>query len=207
MGWDRIMFALPSPGSLDPVEVDKVSRISLALDAQLELFHCIYDAGVARPGRFATRGAQEDIHEFVERRREQLEHSARRFRTRGVRVRTSIRWDYPTYEGIVRQVLRYKPSLLIVTSTRRGRAARLLFSRTDYKLIENCPCPALFLRTRRSYSDSDALVMAAVDPTHAHDKPASLDEEILNFADIICEAISGSSCYFTRAPRGMTPCV
>jgi universal stress protein E len=43
--------------------------------------------------------------------------------------------------------------------------------------------------------------MAAVDPVHAHDKPASLDEEILDFADMICEAISGKLMLFhARTP-------
>jgi len=146
-----IMFAVASPGGVDPGTMEKAVQASSALDANLELFYCVFDADVDRPGRFATRGAQEDIHQIVEQRHQQLEYNARRLRARGVRVRRSVRWNSPTYEGIVRQVLRHKPKLLIVQSTRGGRAGRLLITHTDYKLIESCPCPLLLIKTQRPY--------------------------------------------------------
>ena len=189
-----IMVALPAPGVISPIEMGKVSRLAVALDAEVELFHCIYDTGVARPGLFASRGAQENIHEFVERRRQQLEVLADRMRAGGVRVRTSVRWDYPTYEGIVRQVLRHKPSLLIAHPTGRGRAARHLLGRTDFKLIESCPCPVLFIKTRCPYAD--VVVLAAVDPGHTHDKPAALDAEILGWASRLRDALAARLLVF-----------
>jgi universal stress protein E len=194
-----IMFAVASPGGVDPMAMDKAVRLALALDAELELFHCVFDVDVAHPGRFATRGAQEDIHEFVEQRRQQLEYDAERLRSRGVRVRTSVRWDYPIYEGIVRQVLRHKPSLLIAQSTRKGHAARLLLTQTDYKLIETCPCPLLLIKTQRPYANP--CVIAALDPGHSRDKPAALDDAILDSASIVSDALSGNLLVFhARTP-------
>jgi universal stress protein E len=174
---------------VDPGTMEKAVQVSSALDADLELFYCVFDADVDRPGRFATRGAQEDIHLFVEQRHQQLEYNARRLRARGVRVRTSVRWDSPTYDGIVRQVLRHKPKLLIVQSTRGGRAGRLLLTHTDYKLIESCPCPLLLIKTQRPYTSP--CLIAAVDPEHGHNKPPALDDEILGCACMMRDALSG----------------
>jgi universal stress protein E len=171
------------------MEMGKVAQLTSGLGAELELFHCIFDPDVTRAGRFGTRGAQEDIHEFVDRRREQLEHTAERLRARGVSVHTSVRWDYPFHEGIVRQVLRRKPSLLVAQSSRKGRAARLLLTQTDYKLIETCPCPVLFIKNSRPYSD--AIVLAAVDPERSHGKPATLDDGILDTAGMFHDALGG----------------
>lgn len=184
----HIMLALPAPGVIGPIEMDKVSGLARALDAEVELFHCIYDAEVARPGLFASRGARENIHELVERRRQQLEVLADRIRAGGVRVLTSVRWDYPTYAGIVRQVLRHKPLLLIAHPTEKGRTAGRLLGRTDFRLIETCPCPVLFIKTRSFYTDT--IVLAAIDPGHAHDKPAALDAEILRWASSLRDAFS-----------------
>ena len=181
------MFAVTSPGGAGPSETDKVVQLASGLGAELELFHCIFDPQVSRAGRFGTRGAEEDIHEFVERRREQLEHGAERLRARGVPVRTSVRWDYPIHEGIVRQVLRRKPSLLVAQSSRKGRAARLVLTQTDYKLIENCPCPVLFIKSGRPYADS--VIVAAVDPERSHGKPVTLDDRILDIAVMIRNAL------------------
>lgn len=189
MSWRQIMFAVASPGGVDRAVVDKVARLASALDAELELFYCVFDGDVARPGRFGTRGIQEDVRVFVEHRHQQLERTAEQLRARGVRARASVRWDYPTYEGIVRQVLRHKPSLLIVQLTRKGRVGRLLLTQTDYKLIENCPCPLLLIKSPHPYSNP--CVVAAVDPEHAHDKPGALDEAILESADVMTRALSG----------------
>jgi hypothetical protein len=47
---------------------------------------------LARPGRFATRGVEEDIHEFIEQRQHQLERAVEPLRGHGVRIRSSVRW-------------------------------------------------------------------------------------------------------------------
>jgi len=189
MAWRQIMFAVSSPGGVGPLVMSKVAQLAGGLDAEVDLFHCIFDSGVNRPGRFGTRGAQEDIHEFVDRRREQLERNAQQLRARGVPVRTSVRWDYPTHEAIVRQVLRRKPSLLVAQATRKGRVARLVLTRTDYKLIETCPCPLLLIKNDRPYSD--AVIIAAVDPGQSHEKPATLDDDILDEASAVRAALRG----------------
>ena len=191
------MLSMPSPGEIAPIEGDKICKLTAGLGAELELFHCIYDPDVGRPGRFGTRGAQEDIHEFIERRRQQLEIPAARLRARGLTVRTSIRWDYPTHEGIVRQVLRHRPDLLIAGTTVTGR---LRLPRTDFRLIETCPCPVLFMKTRRPYSD--VVIAAALDPGLAHGKPAALDAAILDSASRVRDALGGRLLVFhARAAR------
>ena len=193
------MCSIPSLGDIAPIERDKIGKLTAGLGAELEVFHCIYDADVARPSRFGTRGAQEDIHEFVDRRREQLEITAAHLRDRGLRVRASVRWDAPAHEGIVRQVLRHRPDLLIVGLTHR---APLQLTRTDFKLIEYCPCPVLFMKTRRPYSD--VVIAAAVDPTLAHRKPAALDVAILDSASRLRDALRARLLLFhaRSAPEG-----
>lgn len=181
--------------------MSKAVRLASGLDAELELFHCVFDADITHSGRFGSRGVEPDIREIVEQRHRQLETTAKRLRAQGVRVRSSVRWDYPFYEGIVRQVLRHEPDLLIVQSRRKGAAARLLLTQTDFKLIETCPCPLLLMKTARPYSD--VLTIAAVDPLHAHHKPAALDDAIVDCATAVAKALSGTLLLFhARTPWG-----
>lgn len=186
----RIMFAVRSPGGVGSMELAKVAQLASGLEAEVELFHCIFDPDIARPERLSSEGLEEDIKELADRRHRRLEHTAERLRAEGVRVRTSVRWDYPTYEGIVRQVLRLEPSLVIAQSSRRGRAARLVLRQTDYRLIETCPCPVLFIKNGQPYTD--AVIVVAVDPARSHGKPAALDDEILEAADGMRGALKGS---------------
>jgi universal stress protein E len=115
-------------------------------------------------------------------------------------VRVAVRWDYPSYEGIIRQALRHKPDLLIAQSTRHARLARMMLTHTDYKLIEACPCPLLLVKTDRPYEDA-CVIVAAVDPMHAHAKPAALDRAIVESAGTIAEGLGATlHLYHACAP-------
>ncbi|HEV7137736.1 MAG TPA: universal stress protein [Steroidobacteraceae bacterium] len=183
------MFAVPTPQDIGLLEADKVAQIATALDVRLELFHCVFDADVAHPGQFTTAGGRDEIQRLVSAAEQGLERIAERLRSRGLSVKTGIRWDSPVHESIVRQILRHGPSLLIARASRLGEVGHLLPSHTDWKLIETCPCPLLLLKSPRPYSQP--LVIAAVDPGHAHDKPAELDEQILESARLLSDALSG----------------
>ncbi len=193
------MFAVAAPSGADASAMSKAVRLTCALDAELELFHCVFDPDIGRPGRFGSRGVEADIREIVDQRHRQIERSAERLREQGIRVRSSVRWDYPAHEGIVRQVLRHRPHLLIVQSTRKGVAARRLLTQTDFKLIETCPCPLLLIKSTKPYAD--ACMIAAVDPLHAHAKPAALDDAIVDAASVVAKALAGKLLLFhARTP-------
>ncbi len=188
MSRKKIMFAMASPGGVAREALEKAVRITKSLDAELELFHCVFERAVAASNRAFSMGITQDIQQVVEHRRWQLENNARALRHRGVPVRVSIRWDFPVYEGIVRQVLRHKPDLLIVQSTARRGIARAISRDTNFNLIESCPCPLLIIKSLQPYSGSG--MVAAVDPGRSHGKPLSLDDAVIRAASLIAEALS-----------------
>jgi universal stress protein E len=194
----RIMVALPAWGAISPTEEGKIAALASALESQVELFHCAHEGSPVH-GRLVTQ-AREDILQSVAGCRQRLEMLAERLRARGLRVRTSVRWDYPPYAGIVRQVLRHEPSLLIAHPTRRGPTARRLLGRTDFRLLESCPCPVLFIKTRRPYVDSVVVVVAAVDSRRSHHKLAALDAQILGWGSRLRDALGAKLLLFHAHP-------
>lgn len=118
------------------------------------------------------------------------------------RPRCVVRWDYPTHEAIVREVLRSKPDLLVTDSHRRGRLARLLLSNTDWELIRACPCPLWFVRSAALPKRLQVLV--AVDPRHSHAKPARLDDRLLEAGGALIGALGGriAIVHAYEAPSG-----
>jgi universal stress protein E len=186
MARSRVMFAVSTPESIDGGVLGKVAHLVTALGAQLELFNCLYEPH-AVPRGWGSHEIEQRVRDLVEQRHRQLEITAERLRACGIGVRTTVRWDTPAHEGIIRQVLRHKPDLLVAQSTRRSRVARLVLSHTDYRLIEACPCPVLLIKTARPYSRP--CILAAVDPLHQHDKPAALDAAILATAGELSRAL------------------
>jgi universal stress protein E len=89
----------------------------------------------------------------------------------------------------VRQVRKTKPDLLISESHRHGRLARLVLANTDWQLIRDCPCPLWLVRSRALPRSPRVLV--AVDPRHAHAKPAKLDDRLLQAAAGFTQQLGG----------------
>lgn len=61
---------------------------------------------------------------------------------------------------------------------------------TDWELLRTSPAPVLLVRGTQPYERP--IVLAAVDPTHAHAKPAKLDDAILAHGGRLARALSGS---------------
>jgi len=156
----------------------KAAMLAKARQCGLELVHVIalpYSPAVTR--RAALNEAAQDI---VADRRKRLTKLAASPALRGIRTRVTVTWDYPAAEGLVRRVLKRRPQLLLVESHRHSALARPFLSNTDWELIRNCPCPVWLSKPARA--KRGGRVIAAVDPLHAHAKPAALDHAILEQA-------------------------
>lgn len=192
-GW--IMVAVQALDRSSSSLLRKAATLARARKCGLNLVHVIalpYAPAVSR--RAALRQAAQDIVEDCKKRLRKLAASAA---LRGVRTRTTVTWDYPAADGLVRQVLKHRPQLLLAESHRHSRLARPFLSNTDWELIRNCPCPIWLSKPARTRIGSP--VVAAVDPMHAHAKPAALDfaivEEALRVAGqpkrvLMCHAYS-----------------
>jgi universal stress protein E len=102
-------------------------------------------------------------------------------------VSLEVAWDRPLHEGIVRQVLRYKPDLVLKDTHHHPAIARALLTNTDWHLIRECPAPLMLVRT--DAWAAGAKILAAVDPLHEQDKPAALDRKILDVSSFMAQAL------------------
>lgn len=187
MFWRKVMLALASADGVPSPVLDRVGRVARGLQAELELFLSLYEPDILQrledrerlEGRIAAR---------VEEEHRRLERVADQLRDQGLRVRASVRWDYPMFEGVIRQVLRHRPDLLVVPAIRTGDLPARTLAYRDACLIEACPCPLLLLKTSEVYSRGS--IVAAVDPLHAYEVPQELDESIIGAANTLAHALT-----------------
>ncbi len=90
--------------------------------------------------------------------------------------------------------------LVIKDTHHHSAVARALLTNTDWHLIRTCPTP-LWLVKPNAFSDIPTFV-AAIDPMHEHDKPAALDDEILQISKMLADRLGGKvhafHCYDPR---------
>lgn len=175
-GW--IMVAVRAFDRSSGPLLRRAATLARARKCGLDLVHVIalpYAPAVSR--RAALQQAAQDIVNDCKKRLLKLTANPA---LRGIRARVTVTWDYPAVEGLVRQVLKHRPQLLLVESHRHSRLARPFLSNTDWELIRNCPCPVWLSKPARTRLNGP--IVAAVDPLHAHAKPAALDSAILEHA-------------------------
>ena len=70
---------------------------------------------------------------------------------------------------------------------------------TDWELLRACPVPVLLVKSPHPYRRPT--ILAALDPTRALAKPATLDDEILRFSATLAQALDGN----VHAVHGYVP--
>jgi universal stress protein E len=157
----------------------KAARLAQRYGARLELLHVIALPYVL-PGDMGGGEFTKDAE--ITRQQDKIDRMAQRLRKVGVKVTGTIVWDYPAADAVVRHVLKTKPDVVIAESHHHSKLARWFVAHTDWELIRACPCPLWLMKTPRLADD--VRVMTAIDPFHAHSKPAALDEEVLRIAKL-----------------------
>jgi universal stress protein E len=185
----HILVAMADPAAKSSMVLAKAAALAHKTGAELTLFHSLYSPYVAGEQFYSPDALEKDIEGAVNARKAQLAKVALGLDKEGLRVRVRVRWDYPVYESIVREVVREDIDLVVAESHRHTRAARVVLSNTDWQLIRLCPCPVLFVKTTRPYDR--VRVLAAVDPLHAHAKPEMLDSKILEQGSELAELFNG----------------
>ncbi|MEJ0085172.1 MAG: universal stress protein [Pseudomonadota bacterium] len=194
----RILFAVKNPDSRRQRGIDKAIRIARKLGASIELFHAISTPVFLDLQPLTQTSLGELKREALELRRRRLEAHVARANTRGVEVTCKVEWDYPPHEAIVRRADHSGADLIIAECHEGRRLAPWLMHLTDWELLRTSALPVLLLRNTNVYSRPR--ILAAVDPAHAHAKPARLDTEIVSRGKDLATGLGGSlhamhACY------------
>jgi universal stress protein E len=95
---------------------------------------------------------------------------------RGLDVEGKAVWDHPLDEAVAREVRSQNADLVVIAPGSEGAG----FTHDEWRLVSTCPVPVLVAKGPPNTAYRH--IVAAVDPFHAHSKPADLDLAILAHA-------------------------
>lgn len=183
----RILVAVKDTRRGTSPAVARAAVLARSPGARLELFHAICE-----PVAFEAFGS-EGMAKLEEKRRAMhlahLEKIAAPLRRRGLRVTTAVEWDYPAWEALVRRAVATGADLIVANRHPTAHKASWLLRYADWELLRQSPVPVLLVKKRQPWRAPR--VLAAVDPTHAFDKTAQLDQAILAIASATADATRG----------------
>ena len=157
--------------------------------ADLELLVCFYDEYLSGQRFFDPRLLVEARNDAIAKMKAYLNELAVPLRNSGITVHTSVIWDRPLHEGIVRHTIASQADVVFKGTHRSESTGQHSFSSSDWSLILHCPTPLWLVKPRKI--QEKPLILASIDPTHSDDRPASLDDRILNASSSVARLSNG----------------
>jgi universal stress protein E len=186
----RILIAVKNPDRRSQRGVEKALRIASRLGASVELFHAISSPVFLELEPLTGHTVAEIRAEALQLRQARLEKIAARARKADIKVTSHVAWDFPPHEAIERRAGKIGADLIIAECHQGRRLTPWLMHLTDWELLRLSARPVLLLKNDRDWRKP--VVLGAVDPSHAHDKPSQLDTAIVQHAAALSRATRGS---------------
>lgn len=186
-----ILTVIDPTANTHPV-ADRAWWLASRTEQPLELLICDYASYLAG-GRFGdSKGLQKSRRSLLDAHRKALKRLAEQQEAEtplSVNVAVEATWDRPLADGIVRRCLDADAAMVMKDTHHHGPLKRTLLSNTDWDLIRHCPVPLWLVKPRPM--SAKPKIVAAIDPGHEHDKPASTDHAIVNAAAAIANQVGG----------------
>ncbi len=189
MNYNKLLVIIEPESDHQPA-LEKAVQLAKFAGAELELMISDYNTYLDDGYYFEPVQAQKLRYEHGEQQMHQLETLAQPLRDGGLEVSVVTAWANPPYREIVERTRSTKPDLVIKSTRHHHKLSRLFLSNEDWELVRYCPAP-LLLTKDKSWTAAPVF-LAAVDPDHLHDKPAALDEKILQSAKSLAEISGGA---------------
>lgn len=177
--FSQILCVIDPTSSTQPA-MERSAWLAEKTGSELELFICYYNEYLSGERLFDSPSLEKARKEIIDGHKKRLESLAEPLRSSGLVVKTTAVWDHPLHEGIVRHAAAVGADFVFKDTHHHSAVSRALLTNTDWNLIRACASP-LWLVKPRDIPEKPVIV-AAVDPLSEHDKPAELDDDILDLS-------------------------
>lgn len=193
------IFVVLDPSTMEQISLDWAEKIALdlkehrSLDARLHVYCCVnYKSAMV-----ATNGNSETVKRATtERVGNWMKRLVMHTRELGIPVETEVEWNENWREAIVAATKRQKTNLVVKNLTQHARFVRWVRDTSDWRLLRDCECPVLLVKTGRSYGINRILVAIK----HTEDEQyivanASIVERAQKLADDFGASLHAVTCY------------
>lgn len=174
--------------------VERASWLAELTQCDLRLLLCDADVGALSHGIFVSNEARDLAQHIRAAQQQMIDEIAQPAIGRGITVDTEIVDERPFADAVLQRALEIEPQYVLKGTEYHSGAERAIFVDTDWQLIRTCPFPLWLVKPREL--SGKPVVIAAVDPVHSHDKPAKLDQIIVESAKKIAVLADGDMHLF-----------
>jgi universal stress protein E len=199
-----ILVAVAVPASPPPALLERTAQLAEAFAADVIIYHAAFEPFLSGRPFFDSRRLAKSRGSVVAERTRQLNRHVASLQRRGIAAESCVVWEEPAHEAIVRAAIRMDAGLVIAGTHQARPDSPPRLRLTDWELLRLCPRPLLLVRSTASTAELGTVV-AALDPTHAHDKPGALDMTLARHGASFAGALGGDFHVVHCIPRQLYP--
>ena len=169
--------------------LQRAAWVARSTGAELELMICYYNQYFSGHRYFDAPSLENSRAEAIHDYERMLEALADPLRNDGLVVKTTTIIDHPLYAGVIRQAVKSAVDLVFKDTHHYAAISRALFTHTDWNLTRTCPVPLWLVKPHQIVEP--VVFIAAIDPLNQNDKPAALDDQIMQLSNGIAGAVNG----------------
>ena len=172
---------------------DDVARraawIARQYDCDLELLLCDPTLSILGESFVISHEAQRLADSIRQNQERIIGAHAESLSSEHINITTNISHERPISDAIIARALECEPMFVVKGTHYHSPAERATFTYTDWRLIRKLNFP-LWLVKPDSWKERPTIV-AAVDPTHDHDKNATFDQKIIQTGQTLASRCGG----------------
>jgi len=156
----------------------------------LQLLLCDPTLGILRDSFIVSNEARQIAAGITEAQNRILDDLAKAISAENeLTITSAVTHERPASDAIIAAALEIGPMFVVKGTHYHSPAERATFAATDWQLIRKLTYP-LWLVKPNDWKDNPVIV-AAVDPTHLHDKRGTLDQAIVDAAKSLADKSDG----------------
>jgi universal stress protein E len=199
MANQRKILVIAEPENKPHVVLNRATWLAKLTDSEIELLLVDPISNPLLIGVIPSAESSELERAIEQVQQESVNELATIASDQGVVVSTEVVKERPIADAILKRAQDSNPAFVLKGTHYHSDAQRGIMVDTDWQMVRTCPYP-LWLVKADQFEDAPVIV-AAVDPTHEHDKPAELDDLIIQMAKSVAGLTHGDVHLFHSYER------
>ncbi|EXJ13156.1 MULTISPECIES: universal stress protein [Nitrincola] len=166
---------------------EKAIRLAQALSAKIEFFKCGYQPHYSSMNLLGNDILEKLQHNRLRDLEGSLNELLATLKKDYDNLSVDVAWDRGIAEGLLTKVERSNPDLVLHEVAEHPHLLHRLLVPHDWQILRECMAPLMLCKSKPW--PERIRIVAAVDPFHAHDHAALMDQKILNEASLLAQVL------------------
>ncbi|TQV77428.1 hypothetical protein FLL45_05650 [Aliikangiella marina] len=191
------ILVVMDPNREDQPALEKALYLSKVYDASVELLLVVYNRGLLTNLFFNSDELEAAKQGYINSQRRWVESFLSDTDDASIKRTVNVVWHKPLYEAVIEQATAIEADLVIKSTHHHPTINKVLFTPNDWQLMKSCPVPLILAKSRNKQEYKN--IMCGIDPSHDHQKPETLDAQIIKTGQTLAAKLGGQNrvchCY------------